>query len=98
MDQCYLIRLNRRRVRANVEAERFTIRLDDVERELTLRLGQRLPSLAQLISLLLRGQLGGEASDYGGGLERVGCLHQGCEDITSRHYQQRDVLAEALCY
>src|ERR1700736_4425993 len=98
MDQFYLIRLNRRRVRSNVEAESLTIRLDDVERELTLRLGQSLPRLAHMISLLLRGQLGGETSDYGCGLERVRGLHEGCENIASRHHQQRDVLAEALCY
>src|SRR5260370_1397816 len=98
MNQLYLIRLNRRRVRSNVEAESLTIWPDDVEREQMVRLGQSLPRLTHMISLLLRSQLGGQASDDSGGLQRVRCLHQGCEDITSRHHQQRDVLAKALCY
>ena len=58
MHQLYLVRLNRRRMRSNMEAERRTIRLDHIERKLPLRFRQRLPRLPDVVSLLLCRQLG----------------------------------------
>src|ERR1700722_8398539 len=58
MHKLYLVRLNCRRVRPDMKVERRTVWLDDVKRKLPFGLGQRLPCLADMISLLLCCELG----------------------------------------
>ena len=49
MHQLYGVRLNRWRVRANMEAQRCAVRLDDVERKLSLRFRQPLAAAARCL-------------------------------------------------
>ena len=58
MYELNLVRLDGRGMRTDVEAQGVAVRLNDIEGELALRFGQRLPSLADVIRLFYGRELG----------------------------------------
>ena len=97
MHQFDFIGLDGGGVWADVEAEGFSVGLDDVEGELSLGLREGFPCLADVVGLFCGGELGGEAGDDGGGVERVGGLNECGEDVAGRDDEQGDVFAKAFC-
>ena len=77
VDQVYVLRFHRRRVRTDVECVHFHVRTDDLQNKLPLGLGGRFPGMAQFEGLFLGGHFAGEAGDYGRRFQVDGSLYDG---------------------